>query len=190
MLQELNLPHRIVRMDYKKGENTSATYLKMNPAGKVPTLVHGDVVLTESMAICFYLCNFSEDCFLIPKEPDETAVFYQRIFYAVTEIEPYLWLSDKEHFLKEEDLPSGIAGYSIRQARQALKSAMGWLIEAPYIAGTKFSLADILYYHLLNWSTSHGIPLSQDAAAYLRRLEARDAFPRTTATGSSPAITG
>ncbi len=190
VLQELRLPHRVVRLDYTKGENTSTAYLKLNPTGKVPTLVNGDFVLTESMAICFYLCSLSDNCFLIPEDENEAAIFYQRVFFAVTEVEPHLWLSDKERFIKDEDIPSGIADYSIRQVQQAFTSVDRWLEQAPYIAGAQFSLADILYYHLINWSTSHDIPHSQAVTAYLRRLEAREAFPQSMATGSSPAITG
>lgn len=190
VLNELRLPHRVVRLDYTKRENSSAAYLKLNQAGKVPVLVHGDFVLTESMAICFYLCNLSGSCFLIPGNKKEAALFQQRVFFAVTEIEPYLWLSDKERFLKEEGIPIGVADYSIRQVQQAFTSVNHWLEQAPYIAGAQFSLADILYYHLINWSTSHDIPLSQTATAYLRRLEVREAFPKSMAAGRSPAITG
>jgi glutathione S-transferase len=161
VLQELRLPHRIIRLDYTKEENTSAAYLKLNPAGKIPTLVHGDFVLTESMAICFYLCSLSDNCFLIPEDANETAVFYQRVFFALTEVEPYLWLSDKERFIKDEEMPSGVADYAIRQVQQALTSVNRWLEHAPYIAGAKFSLADILYYHLLVWSHTYDIPHSQ-----------------------------
>ena len=42
-------------VDFAKGENKSAEYLKLNPNGKVPTMVDGDVVVWESMAICYYL---------------------------------------------------------------------------------------------------------------------------------------
>jgi glutathione S-transferase len=50
MLQELEVPFESVWVDLPKGEHRSADFLKLNPAGKVPVLVDGDVVLNESVA--------------------------------------------------------------------------------------------------------------------------------------------
>ncbi|MDD1642775.1 MAG: glutathione S-transferase family protein [Methylococcaceae bacterium] len=190
VLQELQLPHRFVQLDYLKGENKSETYLKLNPAGKLPTLVDGDFILSESMAICFYLCGLSDRVLLIPTEQKQAAVFYQRIFFAVTELEPYLWLSDKERFVKDEEMPIGIADYSIKKIATAFTSINRWLETSSYIAGETFTLADILYYHLVTWSSIYGIPQTQAVAAYIERLANRDAFPQSMAKAGSPAVTG
>jgi glutathione S-transferase len=175
-----------VRLDFSKGENTSAPYRKLNPSGKVPTLVDGDFVLTESMAICFYLCGLSDRATLIPARDREAALFYQRLFFGVTEVEPYLWLADKERFIRNEDLPPGVADYSIRKVGEASATIRRWLESSPYIAGSAFSLADVLYYHLITWSALYNDALSRVATDYLRRLEARPGFPQTMATAGSP----
>lgn len=190
VLQELQLPHRFIHLDYLKRENRSEAYLKLNPAGKIPTLVDGDFVLSESMAICFYLCSLSDRVSLIPKEQKQAAVFYQRLFFAVTELEPYLWLSDKERFVKDEEMPTGVADYSIRKITEAFVSINRWLETTSYIAGETFTLADILYYHLVTWSGLYGIPQTQAVAAYINRLANREAFPQSMATAGSPAVTG
>jgi glutathione S-transferase len=190
VLQELGLPHRFVRLDYLKGENRTEAYLKLNPEGKVPTLVDGDFVLSESMAICFYLCSLSDKVSLIPTEQKQAAVFHQRLFFAVTELEPYLWLADKERFIKDENMPAGIADYSIRKIAEALVSVDRWLETTSYIAGEAFTMADILYYHLVTWSGLYGIAQTQAVAAYIERLANREAFPQSMATAGSPAVTG
>ncbi|MDZ4299177.1 MAG: glutathione S-transferase family protein [Moraxellaceae bacterium] len=190
VLQELQLPHQFIRLDFLKFENKSQDYLRLNPQEKVPTLVDGDFVLSESMAICFYLCNLSDDFTLIPKEKKQAAVFYQRIFFALTALEPYLWLSDKERFIKDEEMPVGVGDYSIRKISEAFVSINRWLETTPYIAGETFTLADILYYHLVTWACLYGIPQTEAVALYIKRLSGREAFPQSMATAGSPAVTG
>jgi glutathione S-transferase len=190
VLQELGLPHRFVRLDYIKGENRSEAYLKLNPEGKVPTLVDGGFVLSESMAICFYLCSLSDRVSLVPTEQKQAAVFYQRLFFAVTELEPYLWLADKERFIKDEDVPGGAADYSVRKISEAFVPINRWLETTSYIAGEAFTLVDILYFHLITWSGLYGIPQTEAVASYIKRLANREAFPQSMATAGSPAVTG
>ncbi|MBT7449654.1 MAG: glutathione S-transferase, partial [Rhodospirillaceae bacterium] len=55
MLEELGLEYEHVSLDWAKQENRSAAYLKINPAGKVPTLEDGDATLSESLGINLYL---------------------------------------------------------------------------------------------------------------------------------------
>lgn len=190
VLQELQLPHRLVRLDYLKGENRAEAYLKLNPEEKVPTLVDGDFVLSESMAICFYLCGLSDKVSLIPTEQKQAAIFYQRLFFAVTELEPYLWIADKERFIKDETMPAGVADYSMRKIAEAFVSIDRWLETTSYISGENFTLADILYYHLVTWSGLYSVPQSQAVVAYIERLTNREAFPQSMSTAGSPAVTG
>src|ERR1700748_3889578 len=57
MLEELGVPFSVRQIDIKKGEQKSAAYLKLNPAGKVPTLTDGEVVVSENPAIAIYLAD-------------------------------------------------------------------------------------------------------------------------------------
>ena len=54
-LQELELDFESVTVDLRKGEGRRPEFLKLNPAGKIPVLVDGDLVLNESVAILLYL---------------------------------------------------------------------------------------------------------------------------------------
>ena len=51
LLEELGLPYEAVPVDTRKGEQFAAAYLKVNPNGKVPAIVDGDVRVFDSNAI-------------------------------------------------------------------------------------------------------------------------------------------
>src|SRR5215470_2617661 len=54
-LQELEADFESIRVNLPAGEHCRPEFLKINPAGKIPVLVDGDLVLTESVAIVLYL---------------------------------------------------------------------------------------------------------------------------------------
>ena len=60
-LQELGVDFEAITVNLLAGEHRSPVFLKINPAGKLPVLVDGDVVLTESVAIVLYLAEKYRD---------------------------------------------------------------------------------------------------------------------------------
>ena len=50
-LEEASVPYDLIPIDFAKGESLQPDFLKINPNGKVPVLVDGDLVLFESLAI-------------------------------------------------------------------------------------------------------------------------------------------
>ncbi len=190
-LRELKLPHEMIRLDFQKGESRTPEFLKLNPSGKVPVLVHGDRLLTESVAIIQYLDAIATQRKLIPQETWEKYLHDNRLSYALTEIEPYLWIADQALFLKN------LYSWSPDTAKSALEIVKGnleqseeWLRETPYIAGSVFSSADIIFYHLLTWARLHHIDLSERTHEYLLTLEVRRYFPESMAVAGSPDKTG
>ena len=55
MLEEIGVAFDVKTVDIRKGEQKDPAYLRLNPAGKVPTLTDGDVVVSENPAIAIYL---------------------------------------------------------------------------------------------------------------------------------------
>src|SRR3546814_9028464 len=60
-LQELDAEFEFVPVNLLAGENRRPDFLRLNPTGKLPVLVDGDLVLTESAAIVMYLAERSEE---------------------------------------------------------------------------------------------------------------------------------
>ena len=66
------------------GEQFRPEYLKLNPAGRIPTLVHGDLVLFESPAICVYICELdAASQFIPPLGHPNRPLFFQWLAYLV-----------------------------------------------------------------------------------------------------------
>src|SRR6266581_3251982 len=88
LLEELGAPYEIVRLDIGAKENRRAEYLALNPLGHVPTLVDGDLVLFETLAICLYLADKFYERGLAPSfESPERAAYLQWTVFATVSAE-------------------------------------------------------------------------------------------------------
>ena len=70
MLEEVGAPYRIVPISFEKGEHKSPEFLKINPMGKLPTIVHRGIVVTETGAIIAYLADAFPAAGLAPPVSD------------------------------------------------------------------------------------------------------------------------
>ena len=57
MLEEMGEPYQLIEKSTRPDELQSAEYVRLNPNARIPTLVDGDFVLWESMAINLYLAQ-------------------------------------------------------------------------------------------------------------------------------------
>lgn len=110
-LQELDAEFEFVPVNIVAGEAHHPDFLRLNPAGKLPVLVDGDFVLTESAAIVMYLAEKYGGEGLMPADLKERAQAYRWSLFAVTELEQPLWRMAKHTFLypEEKRLPEDIA---------------------------------------------------------------------------------
>jgi maleylacetoacetate isomerase len=79
------IPVHLVRGD---GEHRREDYLEINPQGLVPALVHGDVVLTQSLAICEYLDERFPRYPLLPEDAGKRARVRSLALQVACEIHP------------------------------------------------------------------------------------------------------
>src|SRR5262249_50810969 len=86
-LKELDAEFEFVPINLLAGAHRRPDFLRLNPAGKVPVLVDGDLVLTESAAIVMYVADKYRDKGLLPADLKERAQAYRWIMFAVTELE-------------------------------------------------------------------------------------------------------
>src|SRR5262244_3315657 len=109
-LQELEADFESIRVNLPAGEHCRPEFLKINPAGKVPVLVDGDLVLTESVAIVLYLAEKYPEKGLLPTDLTDRAQVNRWLLFAATELEQPLWRISRHTALYPEDkrLPADV----------------------------------------------------------------------------------
>lgn len=184
LLEELGVDYEFKLVDFNKGEHRSPEFLAINPAGKVPAIVDGDLVMTESGAILNYLADKFADKGLIPAVGTaERAMYEQWSYFALSELEQPLWTLGKHRFaLPEEQRVEAIfptAEWEFQKALALLSEGLG---DKPYILGDQLSAVDILLAHTLFWGLSFKQSIEQEnLQAYVTRMRAREALTRAGA---------
>ena len=98
-LEEAGADYEYVPIDLRIGAGLQPDYLALNIGGKVPTLVDGGFVLTESGAICTYIGDRFPGAGLVPPVgTKERASYNQWCYFALSELEQPLWTLAKHRF--------------------------------------------------------------------------------------------
>lgn len=159
--------------------------LALNPAGKLPVLVDGDVVLTESSAIPLYLAEKYPEKGLIPSDLADRAQMYRWIFFLVTEIEQPLWrIALNTTIYPEADrVPADIEN-ATRDCKKMAAVFEHHMKDREVVAGDRLSVADFNAAYTLDWANEAG--MLGDAPrlrAYLETMYARPTAPMTIKQG-------
>lgn len=152
-LQELGVDFEAVSVNLPAGENLSPEFLKLNPAAKLPVLVDGDQVLTESAAIVLYLAEKYPEGNLLPTDLRERAQAYRWLLFTVTELEQPLWRMARHEFLypKEKRSPQ-----DIQLAREDFRPMVEMLDRhmqgRTYVVGNSATVTDFVLAYTLDWA--------------------------------------
>jgi glutathione S-transferase len=183
-LEEAGAAYDYHRIDLFAGEGRKPDYLAINPGGKVPTLVDGDLILTESAAICTYIGDgFPASGLTPPVDSPERAQYNQWCFFVISELEQPLWTIAKHRFALPEKrrVPAVIetAHWEWGVATKVLATGLG---EREFLVDGQFTAADILAGQCLAWARAFKMPLGHAPLdAYADRLLARPALARALA---------
>ncbi len=177
MLSELDAEHEQILVDFTNGGNDTAEFRLVNPMGKIPVLVDGDIIITESAAICAYLADkFPEKGLAPPIGSPERGRYYRYLFFAGTTLEPMLF-SNQLGMMTEESSKSAGWGDMERclAAVEVLTPATDWAL------GAQFSAADVVFGGTLDFSVQFGLMASPSAkvADYVRRIKDRPKYRET-----------
>jgi len=182
-LQELDAQFEFVPVDLQAGEHRHPDFLRLNPAGKLPVLVDGDQVITESAAIVMYLAEKYADKGLMPASLQDRAQAYRWSFFAVTELEQPLWRIARHSFVYPEAkrLPADIA--LAREEFLEMAAVLDQHMEGrEFIVGERISIADCVTAYVLDWGNENGLVAGfANLAAYLERMYARPKAPQRIA---------
>jgi glutathione S-transferase len=184
MLEEVGAPYEVVYVDYGPPMKEAA-YRAINPMGKVPALRHGEVVVTETAAICAYLADAFPAAGLAPPPGDPgRGPYYRWLFFAAGPLEA----ATTNHALGVS-LPAGkemVAGYG--SLADVLATLDAELSERSFIVGDSVTAADIYLGAHLGWGMQFGTIEKRPAfERYAGRLYARPAAARAAAADDAAA---
>ena len=154
---------------------TSPEFLAISPAGAIPVLVDGDLVLSESLAITLYLARKAGGP-LAPADTAEDALMQQWAFYGATAIEPssvtmmYAFTDGRGDSAEVVDLA--------QKLQRPLAVLQAHLAAHGHMVGGRFTVADINMAEVLRYAQSHPTLLAGFPAvdSWLRACQARPAF--------------
>jgi len=183
LLEELGIPYQ--REDYGRQFNNTqdAAYLGLNPNGKVPTLVDGDVVIWESNTILRYLATKHGATALYPADPAQRSQVERWMDWQLASLNtPYLGI------FKEAKKPVGERGPSWDADAKELKAQLDILEKGTsgraFLAGKDLSLADICLAPIVHRCLDFPVDLPGLAGVrgWREKMAGRAAFKKATAS--------
>lgn len=180
-LEEIGEPYELRFVDIHAGEQKHAELTALNPMGKLPTLLDGDVVVTEAAAVALYLADRYAPGRLAPALDDPRRGAYLRwSFFSPSVIEPGVMARAQGWSFRE-----GSAGWG---NHDAMVLAMKHAIAGGFILGETFSMADVVFGGTMRSLLRFGL-LDEDPAftAYVERLSQRPALQRGDARNEAVA---
>lgn len=179
-LEELGLDYRLHGINVRKGEQKAADFIALNPNAKVPVLIDGPMVLTESAAILVYLAEKTGK--LLPASGAHRARVFEQLFFHASGLSPAFGQAGFFKKQAAEPQPIAIARFEAEAARTAgvLDNVLG---RHAFVAGDAFTIADIAHFGWL-WRRAFaevditGLP---NLSRWVRQMEARPAVARAIA---------
>ena len=180
-LQELGVDFEGVTVNMRAGEHRSPQFLAINPAGKLPALLDGDLVLTESAAIVWYLAEKYRK--FLPADLAGRAEVNRWLLFTVTELEQPLWRIAKNRNLYPEaqrlaaDIP--LASQDFRAMADVAEKHMAG---RKFVVGEEATIADFVLAYTLDWANEvQLLDRCPQLVAYMERMYARPKAPKRIA---------
>lgn len=155
-LEEIGAEVKLVKVDLKGGEHRKPEYLKLNPKGRVPVLIHDGQTYTESAAILMHLADRHPDAALAPMPSmPERGRYYQWLLYFSNTVQAAM----SEYFHPDWSLDDPAQQAALKASAERRLGPMFAYIDAelgrgegPYVLGRNFRAPDLFLHMLARWS--------------------------------------
>jgi len=181
MLKELGVEYTHIPTGFQDGGCRTADYLRINPNGRVPALVDGDLVLFESLAINLYLARK----FVGTVRPDpspgsaaEEALATQWSFWVATEVEkPLIFTAANLMLFAPEARRPAEAALGLQRLDRPFAVLDRHFAAQDFLMGGRFTVADLNVAAVMSLVPLAGVDISRypNMAAWLDRCLQRDA---------------
>ncbi|MBK0326246.1 glutathione S-transferase family protein [Rhodobacteraceae bacterium F11138] len=173
MLEELGQTY-----EYIPCKPRDSTVIALNPSGKIPVLVEGDAVLTDSTAILSYLAD-KHDRLTFAAGSLERAHQDALTHSIIDELDAVLWTAARHSFVLPEE-------HRVPEVKPSLKwefsrnlDRLADRLQGPFLMGGTMTVPDIIATHCLNWAIGAKFPVGNEKMAeYANTMRQREAFKR------------
>jgi glutathione S-transferase len=184
-LAEAGAPYTTEKLDFKNNQQNSPEYLKINPKGRVPTLVTDHGILTETPATLAFIAQSFPKAGLAPLDDAFAFAQVQAInSYLCSTVHVahahksrgYRWANDETSFddMKRK-VPQTMAAYFALIERD--------MIRGPWVMGETYTICDPYLYTVALWLEGDGVDVSAlpKVMAHRQRMSERPAVQRVMA---------
>ena len=183
-LEEAGQAYQLVPLDFGKREHKAPAFLAINPAGKMPAMTDGDVVMSESLGMNLYVAQRYGAGTLFPAGDAAHAKIVQWTLWAANELEPVSYGMLREFMFKkpEERDQAGLAALAER-AKPLMQVLTATLEKQSFLVGATFTVADLQVACVAEYLTRSGFDLSPwpKVAAWFAACQARPAALKVAA---------
>lgn len=172
LLEEIGVPYELMNVNYDDGSMRSDDFLAINPMGKIPALVDGDTIITETTAITIYLADkYKSPNDLAPGiDHPQRGEYLRWVSFQSAVIDPAMMASNLKLDINRQQAGWG----SVELVQDVLEDRLSG--EGPYLLDDWFTAADVLIAGALGWATQFGMFEMRDGyKAYLGRISERSA---------------
>ncbi|MGH6986309.1 MAG: glutathione S-transferase family protein [Caulobacteraceae bacterium] len=185
LLEEMGLAYKLRPVDLLTGLEDDAEFQAVNPAGFIPAIQDGDVTMVESIAIMEYLMARYGPTPLAPPPHDPAFPAFQQFLHlgeAGLAASIY-FVSGARNIAPEAERENWSAGQALEVFESRLGLVTRQLARSPYLAGERFTAADISVTYALELAQRNvGFQLGQSERAYVARTRGREAYGRAMDT--------
>ena len=165
-LEEAGLPYEVVPIDTRKGEQHTSQYRAINPNGKVPAIVDGDVTMFDSNAILLYLAEKTGK-FLPSNTPQARAQLLSWLMFVASGVGPYSGQAVHFKHHAPEQLPYAVNRYRF-EAKRHYGIVDAQLAKQRYMLGDTYTIVDMA---LWGWARMVPFVLGDEAWASMPDLK-------------------
>lgn len=140
LLEELGVEYEAVAVDTRAGAQFAPDYLALNPNGKVPALVDGDVTVFDSNAILLYLGETTGR--FVPTAPAQRGEFLSWLMFVASGLGPFLGQAVHFRHFAPEPVPYANLRYQY-EAERHVRILDERLVGRSYLAGDAYSVVDM-----------------------------------------------
>ena len=159
-IEEVGIDYEHVPVTFGADSKT-ADYLSVNPNGRIPALIDGDLQLFESMSINLYLAKRYGGA-LYPANAEDEARAWQWSVWAISEIEPLqMQVVIQRVFTPTDKRDPKLEERALRGLKRPLNVLDAALAERDYLLGGEFSVADLNVAGVMQLMQTVGIDLGE-----------------------------